>query len=93
MACPKGKGGKKGRSGRKSFRAEFDARKMLDASADVLHVAITAERTKVTPSEKQRQHLATEVFKKLAPSKIEVDGKMEHTGIIFQRPNGTVVKL
>jgi hypothetical protein len=88
-----GTGGKRPGSGRKSWRHEFESFLMLKNAAGILNDAMTAKKTLVSPSEKQRQHLATEVFKKLAPSKVEIDGEMKHTGIVFQRPDGTVIKL
>lgn len=83
--------GKKGRSGRKGWRYEFDAVQMINTSAQILDGAMTAAKTPVTPSEKQRQHIATEVFKKLSPTKVE--GNLKMSGIIVSFSDGTKVEM
>jgi hypothetical protein len=48
---------------------------MLESSAAVLEETISAEKVNVSEEEKERRRVATEVFKKLAPSSINIGGQ------------------
>ena len=73
----------KWRRGRGTISYEFNAINMMNASARILNDVMEAEKVSVAPSEKQRQHIATEVFKKLSPSKIEANMKVSGVCVTF----------
>lgn len=72
--------GKKGRSGNQGWKKNFDMACMLGTATGILEnfLSIGKKEIDLSEEEKERRRVAIEVFKKLAPSNINVGGQKDN---------------